>query len=762
MALIRLTILCVFLGQSIAVADDTPDAPPQRSGGSGGIAVDVQQVADDPAEPFVPKVPTPDAEKARQQAMTWYMTGQLREGRNDFKGALEAYRRAIEVAPAEIKPYQSLVTISYTENDRESAKKYALQAAEQSREGIPLARGLANLLVRASETSQAIEVLEKVQQSPPGDIKLVDELVLDRDLGLFNRLVMNTDTSVEHYRKVMSALQDAESALSPSERDEILGDAGETYEQMGKVFLDAKLADLAVTAFDEAGKFNKATPGIHSFNLAMVYKETEQPEKALEELDKYFDAQLQSKGREAYQLLADLLEGLGRQEELLPKLEELHDRDARNKSLAFFLADQYESQGHLDEAEELLKETVGRRADPRGLVGLASVYRRQHRPKPLLEAIAQAYQVVPQTEDAEALERMDSDMRALVERFPELMTEIAEDEEAMDGLVAQGRQMIAEDDGKLDFFQTYVLGKLSVQAERVEPAQEFYQLAIDMQNDPPAQLFLELADALTDAEKYGEAASVYGQATEHTSTNLQRTAVRSVFKLYQSHVLEMDGQTEAAIAAVAEARQGLPDNPRVRFQEAWIYYHAHRWEEAIDRFQEVIDTYGAKDDEESKSIVRSTRFSLSAVWVQVGNMVKGEEVLEVVLEQEPDNTQVNNDLGYLWADQGKNLEQAKTMIEKALAAEPENPAYLDSMGWVLFKLGDYEKAREYLEQAVNLPGGGDSTIFDHLGDAYDKLMQTEKAVELWQKAFDQEQTKPYPDDKILDRIKAKLPAEAEE
>ncbi len=773
MTVIRQTIVGVLLGQ-IALwqgsvhGDDQPQPPappiaqPSPAANPSPIAVDVQQIADDPVEPFEPKVPLTDEQKARRQAVTWFMTGQLREGKNDYAGALEAYRTAIEIAPGEIKPYQSLVTITFAQGDREGATKYALQAAGQSREGIPLARGLANLLVRASETGQAIEVLEKIQQSPPEDLKLVDDLVLHRDLGLFHRLMTHTDPAVEHYKVVMSALLDSDSPLAEEEREEILGDAGETYEQMGKVFLDAKLADLAVTAFDEAGKFNKARPGIHSFNLAMVYKETERPEQALEELQKYFDAQLHSKGREAYQLLADLLTELERTDELLPQLENLHDRDSRNKSLAYFLAEQYEQQDQLDEAEELLKETIGRRADPRGLVGLASVYRRQHQAKPLLETFAQAYQVVPQTEDSEALERMDSDMRALVERFGELQTEIAEDDEAMDGLIATGHELMGEDDGKLDFIQAYVLGKLSVESDRIEPAQEFYQLAIDMQNDPPAQLFRELGLALTDADKYAEAAKVFGQATEHTSNNLQQAGVRALFLYFQSHAFEMDGQTDAALEAIGEARKALPDNAAMHFQEAWVFYHAHRWEEAIDKFQEVIDTYESKDNAESQRIVRQTRFSLSAVWVQLGDFQKGEEVLEVVFDEEPDNTQVNNDLGYLWADQGKNLEQAKAMIEKALAAEGENPAYLDSMGWVLFKLGDYEKARGHLEQAVSLPNGDDSTILDHLGDTYNALELTDKALEAWQKALEKEQGKPYPDEKILDRIKAKLPAPSDE
>jgi tetratricopeptide (TPR) repeat protein len=224
----------------------------------------------------------------------------------------------------------------------------------------------------------------------------------------------------------------------------------------------------------------------------------------------------------------------------------------------------------------------------------------------------------------------------------------------------------------------------------------------------------------------------------------------------------MDGQTEDALRAIEEARRALPQSPRLHFQEAWIHYHAHRWEEAIQKFEEVIRDHQSADDEESKQYVRSARFSLSAVYVQLEDFEKGEEVLMVVLEQEPDHPQVNNDLGYLWADQGKNLERAKAMIEKAHAAESDNPAYVDSMGWVLYKLGDYPKAREHLEQAVALPNGDDSTIWDHLGDTYEKLNLPEKALEAWRKALELEKEKPYPDEKILKRIQDKLPAKTAE
>ena len=79
---------------------------------------------------------------------------------------------------------------------------------------------------------------------------------------------------------------------------------------------------------------------------------------------------------------------------------------------------------------------------------------------------------------------------------------------------------------------------------------------------------------------------------------------------------------------------------------------------------------------------------------------RGEDILENFLAENPDDIGVNNDLGYLYADQGKNLEKARKMIQKAVDAEPENAAYLDSLGWVLFKLGNYKEAISWLTKAT--------------------------------------------------------------
>jgi tetratricopeptide (TPR) repeat protein len=74
------------------------------------------------------------------------------------------------------------------------------------------------------------------------------------------------------------------------------------------------------------------------------------------------------------------------------------------------------------------------------------------------------------------------------------------------------------------------------------------------------------------------------------------------------------------------------------------------------------------------------------------------------------------------------------MVTKAVEVEPENEAYLDSLGWVLFRLGDYVRAVGYLEKASDREDP-DGVILDHLGDVYWKLLRHEEARQVWRRAL---------------------------
>ena len=102
------------------------------------------------------------------------------------------------------------------------------------------------------------------------------------------------------------------------------------------------------------------------------------------------------------------------------------------------------------------------------------------------------------------------------------------------------------------------------------------------------------------------------------------------------------------------------------------------------------------------------------------------------------------------------------MVRIAVEAQPENPAYLDSLGWVLFKQGKLTDALEPLKKANSDPDYQDATLLEHQGDVHEALKQMTEAKALWQRALDVEQKAAKPDQKIVTRIKEKLAKPEEE
>ncbi len=357
-------------------------------------------------------------------------------------------------------------------------------------------------------------------------------------------------------------------------------------------------------------------------------------------------------------------------------------------------------------------------------------------------------------ESEEELETIPADFRFLAEEFNAEIDALTEDTEAMDLLMQYGRSLEESNPPEIEFAQVFVLAQIAVEGERTDDVLHFYRLAIDMRNDPPAVLYRELSNYLIDQEEYKPAIEILEEASEHPSRELQQA--RWQFLYFLSFAYELDGQTDPALEAVRDAQGEQPGEPLLEYQEGWVYYHAQRWDEAREVFEGFIASHGDDPSERIASQVNNCRFNLSNIFVQTGDMERGEAVLLEVLEKDPENTQANNDLGYLWADQDKNLDQARVMVEKALAAEPENAAYLDSMGWVLYRLGEYDAAIEQLEKAVALPRGEDTVILEHLADCYDKKDRHDEARELWQKALDMERENAHPDQEVIDRIEGKL------
>jgi len=114
------------------------------------------------------------------------------------------------------------------------------------------------------------------------------------------------------------------------------------------------------------------------------------------------------------------------------------------------------------------------------------------------------------------------------------------------------------------------------------------------------------------------------------------------------------------------------------------------------------------------------------------------ENLETALKKNPGSSKVNNYLGYLYADNNIKLKRSLFLINRALSIEPENGAYMDSLGWAYFKQGKYDLALQKLleaEKKLNASKSPDAVVYDHIGDAYLKHRNTDKALEYWGKSL---------------------------
>ena len=120
------------------------------------------------------------------------------------------------------------------------------------------------------------------------------------------------------------------------------------------------------------------------------------------------------------------------------------------------------------------------------------------------------------------------------------------------------------------------------------------------------------------------------------------------------------------------------------------------------------------------------------------------------MELRPDQPLVLNYLGYSWIEQGLHLERARKMIEKAVSLRPRDGYIVDSLGWVLYRLGDFEGAVKQLERAVELRPQ-DPVINDHLGDSYWRVGRKLEARFQWRRALTFE-----PEEKLVPTIERKL------
>jgi tetratricopeptide (TPR) repeat protein len=185
------------------------------------------------------------------------------------------------------------------------------------------------------------------------------------------------------------------------------------------------------------------------------------------------------------------------------------------------------------------------------------------------------------------------------------------------------------------------------------------------------------------------------------------------------------GLIDEGIKKLSELADIIKDNIDINMMLATLYEEKDDYKRGIDVLEKAL-TNNPKNVE--------LLYQTGVLYEKIGDTERALKYMEDVLEVDPEHANALNFIGYSWADKEINLDKAEEMIKKALEKKPDDGYIIDSLGWVYFKRGEYEKALIEIDKAYQkLPN--DPTIAEHLGDVYAILKNYAKAKEHYERSI---------------------------
>ncbi len=671
----------------------------------------------------------------QRQAAFEFARGKLLAEEGAFEEALEAYDRALEldgsdpysrIEVAEFHAYLSQISrsaarrLEYLETaagyagearrlapeNLEILRSYAqvhlrlgehqLGALEQAREAYEEMRGqtegdlqvltsLGQIYLWKQQWQSAIEVLEEAVSYRPGH-RMIQTMLLDALLkvdrladaeNVLARLVEIEPESLE-YRLRLAELQ--------SERDDHRAAATTLSSAPAEVLENTRLRQFMAQELHLSGAHEEALAAVDALR-------GELPDSS-------------AMGR----LRAAILSSLTRYEEAIEELEPLiageQDADRRVQD-TMLLSRLMERVGRLEDAARLLEEPVEDVDATRRLqreLALIGVLERQGETERAVERLKR------QTESAdEHLPMLSLALAELLARLERTEDGLAVLDDAITRLEAGGRA------GEIERLALRRLALLAAAEDWQGLAQQAPELFEAASKDVRSAAEVLYAEALAHQGRVDDALEVL--SAEASEVDEQRQVARKAQLLHEHGRAEEAG---ALLGTVIES--GDADD---LFLAAQVYQRLQRYPESVPLLERLV----AEQEQPLQAL-----FLLGAAHERSGDHDKAVAAFRRLLETAPDHAPTLNYLGYMWADLGENLPEAVTLIRRAVALDPDNGAYVDSLGWAYFQLGRYEEARGHLEWAARLVPD-DATILEHLGDLYVALKDVERAKVSYQQAL---------------------------
>ncbi|MFM8250926.1 MAG: tetratricopeptide repeat protein [Planctomycetota bacterium] len=677
---------------------------------------DADQFEDLP-QPLVAKTARTEQELDRILATSNYGHARWLLRRDQIAPALRRFQRAYRYDPNAVDLMREVIPLAAKLNRADVVGRYAVLSAEQSKADPATLIRLGALLTEQQEWSGAERLYRRLfeaRRDQPADFS---GAMVDLELGKLYYLLDRPRDSANAFARLWRALQEPEKhGLDEQLIKLLLGKPAQTYQLMGEAMLEAQRWDEAAELFRQAFPEPKQA-ALLALPLARVALGKGSPREALRLLSEYTAADIRDGGSEPYDVLAQVFRDLESdpaiaRQRLREQLATWHDQFPQNELLTLAYADVLRTERLFRDAQPLYEQLLKKQRASDVIAALVELHIEQKQAVELLKLLAESLA------RGGTLESIGTSAELFAE-YPEIART----------LVALARDP-ANQPVVADPSTAYAAALVAVAIKDLDAADELFTRTIKNGSPAAPGVYLVWGTSMLLAEAPARTARVLREAIDRRISRENE----QTFYYYLAGALEMDGKTDEALQAGQAALQAGEKTPRLVSRVAWIPYHAKRYREAEVAYRALLTEYESQPTVPGAvEAVREARLILSNICALTERLPEAEEWLEQVLDENPEDIGASNDLGYLWADQDKHPQRALAMCRRASAAEPKNRSYRDSLGWALYRVGEFAAAVKELEIAVD-DEEADGLIWDHLGDACWQARQDDTARRAWQKS----------------------------
>jgi tetratricopeptide (TPR) repeat protein len=407
------------------------------------------------------------------------------------------------------------------------------------------------------------------------------------------------------------------------------------------------------------------------------------------------------------------------------------------------LAENYLNDGQLEAALEQYKVIADSNPeDAQSYLQIAEIYRRQSKFDLALEALKKADTLAPDSAGVPYNMAVIYQAQGRYDDAAKLLQDLIKKTERNSEVGTSQ----ADRNNRAIFIER--LGMIYREQENYTAAVDTFRKMITLGDENARSGYQEIIDTYRDAKQWPQATAVAKEAVQKMPND------RDLRMVLDAQLADM-GEFDQAVADVRGMLKNGPEDRDVYIRLAIIYTRAKRWSDGAQALDKAEQLSTKADDKAYVSFLRGDFYQRQKMYDQADSEFR--KVLAVTSPTDPQAAATLNYLGYMNADRGVKLEESLSYIKQALTLEPNNGAYLDSLGWAYFKLGKYDLAEENLNKAA-VHMGSDPTVQEHLGDLYQKTGRLKLAAVHWDRAV-QEWNKTVPaeqDGEAFAKVQQKL------